>query len=157
MFKIFVYKLKKELEEVKSLHRIEMQEKNAAFELLKKQSTQEIEMKTREVTALLKLQSEQKIAQIELDSKKASAEIALTYEKKANDLEKKSNDKLLALQSKLMQDFQDKFTSAISKLHEEGNVTTKFVQDLALNMLGKNPATKTEVKMITKHESEEKE
>lgn len=144
MFKLFVLKLKKELEETKALHRIALKEKEAEIDLLKKNAEQEIEMKTREVTSLLKLDAQQKIAKIELDHKK-----------KFEDLRQSSHEETLKLKEQLLLDFQNKFTNAVSKLHEEGNVTTKFVQDLALNMVGNmapklpQPVTKMETKIIT--------
>jgi hypothetical protein len=141
MFKLFANKLRKELEEIRSLHRIQIKEKEAEIDLLKRNAQQEIEMKTREVISLLKLEADQKNAQLQIDS-----------EKKINEIRHKASEDLLVLKEKVLMDFQEKFTAATAKLHEEGNVTTKFVQDLALNMMGKQPTAKFEAKMITKAE-----
>lgn len=150
MFRFLVNSTKIKIAELKALHAIEINKKEADIKLLKENAQQEIEMKTREMQSLLKLKHDQQIAEIEMQAKKETATIALAFEKKANELEAKKNDEIHEIKEKLMLEYQEKLAEALSKLHSEGNHTTKFVQDLALQMIGKQPTTKLETKVITK-------
>lgn len=134
MFKLFQLKWKKELEELKSIHRIEMAEKDAALERLKKEHQSEFDIRINEATSLLKLQSEQKTKQLEID-----------YERKVTALRKEMSEDLLKVKEKVLQDGYEKLSVATQRLHEEGNITTKFVQDLAINMMNKAPSAKVKV------------
>ena len=136
MFKLFRLKWKKELEELKSLHRIELAEANAALERIKKEHQSEFDIKINEAVSLLKLKSEQKTAQLEID-----------YERKIYAIREEAASELWKTKEKLVQDNFEKFKETTQKLHEEGNITTKFVQELAVNMMKNSP--NPEVKVLT--------
>lgn len=149
MFKFLTLKLKRELEEVKSLHRIELAEKEAdlkrayadkeaAIARVEKDLKKENEIKTREVVSLLKLEAEQKQAKLGIDA-----------QVKINQTEQDCAKKLLQMQEALVKEHYEKLSEAMTKLHEEGNLTTKFTQELALKMMGGMPANKSETKVIT--------
>lgn len=134
---LFGSSLRKELEEIRHGHRLQMQELNAKTELEKKAWEQEKsfleknlkqnhELKTREAVTLVKLDSEERIKQAELS------------------FEAKHNQKVMELEK----DFNDRLKNALTKLHEEGNVTTNFVKDLALNMFSHVPETRTQTKIM---------
>lgn len=131
--KLFGHQLRLELEEIKHKHALEIKEMKADISREKKQwdedrqrmvdkQNQEHEIKLKEVLTLTKLDSEQRIKKAELDFESK-------YNKKCEELNATHYDKLAA---------------AMSKLHEEGNVTTKFTQDLALKMMESMPKHKTE-------------
>lgn len=141
MFQLFRLKLRKELEELKSLHRIEMKEKEAELERQKKDAVHSSELKLREVTSLLKLDSEQTLKKMELG-----------YEQKLQEEKRKQDQEKLNFQQEVLQTNYEKLTAAMSKLHEEGNVTTKFTQELALSMMANAPAHKTQVRVLSKPE-----
>jgi hypothetical protein len=149
MFTLLKLRLKREIEELKSLHRIEMAEleaksardladKEATFERKQKDANKEHELKTKEVVTLLRLEAEQKNKQVELN-----------YQRQTDVLKIELDQKLNQKTSDLLKESYDKLAAAMTKLHEEGNVTTKFTQDLALKMMGGMPEHKTTTKVIT--------
>lgn len=127
--------LLRELEHENTLH---LEETKASFdrersvwkedkERLRTQLIEEHELKLKEYTTLARLDYEQKTKQIELIAeRKINAEVA-----------------------KINKDYYDKLTDSMKKLHEEGNVTTKFTQELALKMMSSLPANKTTTKVLT--------
>jgi hypothetical protein len=135
-FKTLRLSVKREIEQLKALHRIELQEANAALEREKLKLAQEHELKITETVTLLKLESQQKIAQQKLD-----------YDRKLDAIKVESDSILMQAKEQVIKEGYDKLSAAMSKLHEEGNVTTRFVQDLALSMT-KNPIT-SKVKVLT--------
>ena len=46
----------------------------------------------------------------------------------------------------------ERMTDALAKLHSEGDKNSKFVQDLALKMVEKNPTNKSSIEYIEKKE-----
>lgn len=132
MFKgLFAHSLRMELEEIRHKHKLEIQELRAQLDRerhnweedkqrLINDLQRDHDLKIKEAVTLTKLQSEQKIKQAELD-----------YDRKLNEATKSLNE-----------DYYQSLKSAMTKLHEEGNITTKFTQELALKMFDKSPATK---------------
>lgn len=137
MLKLLKLKIRAELEEIRAAHRIAIKEKEAEIALVKKNADQELEIKTREVTSLLKLKHEQEIAQMKLD-----------YDRKLQDQKKKMQEDSLALRETLLKENHDKLGEALNNLHEKGNVTTKFMQEMAVGMLKQIPAAKVETKNV---------
>ena len=77
------------------------------------------------------------LAQLESDQKQA--QLKLDFEKKIIELTKNHNEELTALKIKLEADYYEKLKAALKTLHEEGNASTKFMQELALNMMKQGP------------------
>lgn len=102
-----------------------------------KQLADDFAMKEREAISLLKLDSEQKAKQLELNyqrliqEKEAANVLEITRLKSDH-----ANDKM-EFQTKTIQEHYEKLSKALNALHTEGNVNTKFVQELALKMLEK--------------------
>jgi len=132
------HRLRMELEELKHKSRLEIDairidvdrdkrqwEKDKKLEL--ERMEKEHEIKLREVVSLTKLDSEQRIKKAELE------------------YQTKFNEQCAALNKT----HYDKLASAMSKLHEEGNNTTKFTQELALKMMEGMPTSKVQTKVIT--------
>lgn len=149
MFKLLRLKLKNELEQLKALHDIEIQKKNSQIQILEnemkkklelreKELTQKNELALTEATTLLKLDYQQKLKQQEID-----------FQKQVNDLKVELEVSKAKFQKEIQDDNYTRLKDAMTKLHEEGNVTTKFTQDIALKMLDKMPASKTEHKHLT--------
>jgi predicted transport protein len=124
--------LRMELAELTHKHKLELEEKKASFdrekknwvedkERLVKKMTDEHEIKLKEAVSLANLESMQKIKQAQLDAERAF------------------NEKVGTLNS----EHYDKLSAAMTKLHEEGNVTTKFTQELALKMFNQAPKLNT--------------
>ncbi len=137
MFFQSIRRTKIEIEDLKACHRIEMKEKEAELERTKRDLLQAHELKLREVTSLLKLESEQKTKQLALDYQKRELEIKENAAKQISDFR----------ESELVKNY-DKLSSSLSKLHEEGNTTTKFMQELALKTFESGPVTRKETKKI---------
>lgn len=138
MFKLWHLKWKRELEEVRSLHDLAMKKKEAELEIQRKNLEAENERKVREVTSLLKLDSANKEAAMKHEYNKTILDLAKTYE-----------EKLIHMKQQLLDENYEKLSNAMTKLHEEGNVTTKFTQDLALKMMEGMPKAKVETRVIT--------
>jgi hypothetical protein len=156
MFKFLKYKLAAELEQLRSKHRIEidelvsqhervMKDKDAQMEREFANRKHELELQHKEIVTLLKLDSEQKQKQVELDFKRL-------LDEKRHELQQEFTD----LKEKLIKENYDKLGTELAKLHSEGNQNTKFVQDLAISMLGNVPESKTQVKVISRGEKENK-
>jgi len=141
MFKtLFTAKLRTELAEIKHQHQLEIQEMKAEIAREKKhweedkkrtekQLKDEHEIKLKEVLTLTKLDSEQRIKKAELDA------------------ESKHNQRV----EKLNKEYYDKLSESMTKLHEQGNVSTQFTRDLALKMIEGMPRNnaETKVKVLT--------
>ncbi len=112
---------KAELDRAKSLFE---EDKKRIESHLKKDA----EIQKQEIITLTKLESDQKQAQLKLD-----------FEKKIIELTKNHNEELTALKIKLEADYYEKLKAALKTLHEEGNASTKFMQELALNMMKQGP------------------
>lgn len=139
MLKLLRLKLKSELEELKSIHRIEMAEAEAKIEATRTKLEKESEIKLFELASNLRLKHDQAVAKIQLEKDR---EIDKIRNAAASDL--------LDAKEKLLADSTARIKDAMTKLHEEGNVTTKFVQDIALKMFEHAPASKSEMKFIGK-------
>lgn len=93
----------------------------------KKKLKDEHDLKLKEIITLTKLDSEQRIKQAELDAARRLNEHSANLNK----------------------EYFDKLSAAMTKLHEEGNVTTKFQRDIALEMLKGMPKNISETKVLT--------
>lgn len=145
---IFTSKLRMELAELKQKHQLELEVKQAAFdramknwtedkERLESKLKQENEIKLTEAVTLTKLESQQRTAQLELD-----------YNRKIEDLKTKNAVALAEYKTKLAEEYHEKLSVALNKLHTEGNVTTKFTQELALKMLEKAPPQTNRIELM---------
>lgn len=145
MFKIFRLRIQREIEELKHLHRIQLAEYDAALDRREKEIVQkekelakEHEIKLKETVSLLKLDSEQKTKQLEIDN-----------QRKVDALESSHRKEIAKEKESLLEEHYKKLSEAMAKLHEEGNVTTRFTQDLALKMLEGAPKHKVETRVLT--------
>lgn len=136
--RVFSSKLRMYLRELVHVHNLKIDEINAKFEREHKYweedkkralstMTQEHELKLKEAITLANLSSQQQAKQAELD-----------FQRKLNQETEKLN-----------KNYYDKLTEAMTKLHEDGNITTKFTQELALKMMESIPSHKSETKVLT--------
>lgn len=136
--KFFTHKLRMELAELKHKHQLEINEirANLATEerhwqedrrRLTAQLKEEHEIKLKEIISLTKLDSDQRIKKAELDA------------------EAKLNSTI----AELNKVHYEKLQQSMTKLHEEGNVTTRYIQELSLKMFESAPKHKTETKVLT--------
>jgi len=95
---------------------------------IESQLKKDAEIQKQEIVTLTKLDSDQKQAQLRLD-----------FEKQTIEITKKHNEELTTLKIKLEADYYEKLKAALKTLHEEGNASTKFMQELALNMMKQGP------------------
>lgn len=149
MFKLVGLKWKREFEQLKSLHDIEMQKKEAQLRFQERELTQRHELALTEATTLLKLDYQQQIKQKELDFQKALQEKSIEYQKVINDLKANQLMEQANFKQKVQDENYERLKNAMTKLHEEGNVTTKFTHDLAIKMLDKVPVAKSEHKYLS--------
>jgi hypothetical protein len=133
MFKLLGLKWKKEFESLKCLHDIEMAKKESALKIQAEELTKRHELALTEATTLLKLDYQQQIKQKEMD-----------FQKTVNDLKASQLMEQANFKAKVQDENYERLKDAMTKLHEEGNVTTKFTQDLALKMFEKVPTAKSE-------------
>lgn len=136
--KFFSRRLRMELEELKHSHHLVLEKMGATMSLQKRQWEEERifiekniraehDIKLKEAVTMTRLDAEQRIKKAELNA------------------EGKLNDRTAALNK----EYYDKLSEAMSKLHQEGNVTTKFTQDLALKMFENSPVNRTTTKVLT--------
>jgi methyl coenzyme M reductase subunit D len=92
----------------------------------------EFDLKEKEVIGLLKLDSEQRSRQAELDR-----------DRQIQELKMKHTEEISKLRSDLASEFYQKMQTELSKLNSEGNVNTRFVQEMSLKLLDKASATNT--------------
>lgn len=148
MFKLIGLKWKQEFEQLKSLHDIEMKkaesqlrllanEKAQEFQLMEAKLTQKHELALTEATQLMKLSYQQEMKQKDLD-----------YQRQINELKAGHLVDQATFRQKLQDDNYERLKDAMGKLHEEGNVTTKFTHELALKMLDRVPVAKSEHKYL---------
>lgn len=125
---------KKELElEVANLtQKLSHQEREQNMVL--REQTAAIDLKAREVAALLKLDYQQKLKQFEIDKQREL------------DVVKAESDKTrAAFEQKLSEDYYRRMKDALNQLHTEGNITTQFLEKMAVSMLGHLPESKVRV------------
>ncbi len=132
MFKIWKLRLKNELEQLKSLHQIELNKKDADMELRRRTLEKDHELKLKETVSLLKLDSDQRVKQLEIDNLR-----------KVNELTAKFESERTSFKEKFLNENYEKMTNAMTKLHEEGDKNSKFTQELALKMLDQMPEHKS--------------
>lgn len=131
-------KMRMHLEELKHKHGLEIDAANAKLELAKREWSsekqllenrlkQEHELKLKEAVTLTKLDSEQRIKQVQLDADRV----------------------LVSKMKELNESHYKELSASMTKLHEEGNVTTKFTQDIALKMFENMPKNSSETKVLT--------
>jgi hypothetical protein len=149
MYSLIKLRAKREIMEIQSIHKIAMAEleaklnranadKVSSLAIQEKELKKSHELQIKEVVTLLKLESEQKIKQIELD-----------HARMANALRAEKDNDVNKIKEELLKDQYDKLSAAMTKLHEEGNVTTRFTQDLAMKMLASAPHQKHTTKVLT--------
>lgn len=139
MFKLLKLKVASELAEIKSQHKIEMNAAKAEIDALKLEQEKSNELKIREVTSLLKIEHQQKLAQLQLDK-----------DRSIETIRQNAAEEVLRQKEQLIADSAKRLNDAMTKLHEEGNVTTKFIQEMSLKMLDHVPSHKSEMKFIGK-------
>lgn len=156
MFKLLKLKWQKELEEMSQLHRLQMKEKEAdlvrvtkdkeqSIALLEKKLTTESDMKLRESIALLEMNAEQK-----------EQTMTAKHKEELESVKREAKNEFIKLKDNLLSENFEKMSQAMTKLHEEGNVTTRFTQDLALKMMEGMPKAKLETRVITDGSNKEK-
>lgn len=138
------------IEEEQHKHKLEMQSKDAEFARSKKaweedktlmlkrfgeertdfetRLKSEYDLKLQEAVTLAKLDAEQRVRQVELDKSRATSELESKYAKEKSELEQK-----------LSQDYYSKLTAAMADFNANGNVTTKFMQEIAMKVFEKAP------------------
>ncbi len=137
-FKVLRLQVKKEIEELKSLHRIELAEKESQLTIKLKEQEASNELKVKEVISLLKLEADQRMKQAEMK-----------HQEQVEQIRRQAANELLSAKEEVLRQGYEKLSTAMGKLHEEGNLTTKFTQQLALSMMKSNPGTKSQVKVVT--------
>lgn len=148
MFNPFTSKLRIELNEIKHKHTLELQELRAAFvreqknwvedkARLESQMKKDHELKLNEAIVLTRLSSEQKIKQIEIDNLRSIEE-----------LKSSTSRDVFETKKLLSEEYYQKLSEALNKLHTEGNLTTKFTQELALKMLEKAPPQTNRIELL---------
>ena len=131
-------KLRMQLAEMEHKHKLQMEEITAKFNREKSEWEKDRErfvsdlkkdsdLKLNEAVTMAKLDYEQRIKQAEL-----------TAQEKINNHTKKLND-----------ENYEKLSTSMTKLHEEGNQSTKFLQEIASKMMGSMPKHKTQTKILT--------
>lgn len=138
MFKLFRLKLEKELAETKLIYEIEIKKKDAERKILEDSLRADHQLKLTEAVTLLRLDSEQKNKQLEL-----------SFQRKMDEFQRGKEQEFLKLKEGLLSDNHNKFNEVISNIHEKGNLTTKFVQELAVKMMEKAPPMRIETKSIS--------
>lgn len=122
--KFFTRKLRMELKEIMHQHSLEIKTKEAEFEIKERHWRED---KAREIT---KIREEHQLSldKLSLNSQATNQANSLRYQEEYN---KKVES--------LNKEHYDKLSAAMSKLHEEGNVATKFQHDLAVEMFKSMP------------------
>jgi len=105
------------IDEERSKHRVEMQSKEKEYEI-----------KQQEIITLLKLESEQKLKQAEIN-----------FERTKTDLLSSHKMEIAKLESKLAAEYYEKLSNALEEMNSKGNVTTKFMQELTMQMFAQAP------------------
>lgn len=136
--KLFTSKLRMELAELKHKHGLELKEKTADFMLAKREWVLEKEQLLKTLKEEHRLKLTEMVTLTKLEGQQLSKRAELDAESKLNSEIKK-----------LTTDHYESLKNAMTKLHEEGNVTTRFTQDLALKMLEGMPSNKSETKVLT--------
>lgn len=149
MFKLLGLKLKRELEEQRSLYDIEIKKRDSAIKLLEDESKSRLSLREKELVSKHDIALNEATSYLKLDYQQQLKQKELDHKREMDDLRAKT-----ALdQAKWRQELQDenytRLKDAMTKLHEEGNITTKFTHDLALKMLDRVPVAKSEHKYIT--------
>lgn len=137
-----------ELAELKHQHQLDLERAADKFNrekslwdqdkaLLVKKLTQEHGLKLNEVVTLTRLHSEQNTKQQELN-----------YLRQIEELKAKSLNEITAVKTRLAEEYYQKLSAALNKLHTEGNMTTKFTQELALKMLEKAPPQTNRIELM---------
>lgn len=148
MGSIFTSKLRMELEEIKHKHTLELERATEKFtrekqlwdedkNLLIKKLKQEHDLKLQETVTLLKLSAEQSSKQQELN-----------YLRQIEEIKSKAQTEIVGVKTSLAEEYYNKLSDALNKLHTEGNNTTKFTQELALKMLDKAPPQTERIELL---------
>lgn len=106
--------------------RQELANLKADHERTVKAQRQEHDLKIVELTTMTKLKNEQELAKQKLE-----------YEQKVQALTSKHVDEIAKLKTDLAKEYYDNMTKAMFDLNKEGSAQTKFVQEMALTMMGK--------------------
>jgi vacuolar-type H+-ATPase subunit E/Vma4 len=136
--KLFTSKLRMELAEIKHKHTLEIKELTAQIELEKRHWTEDRERLIKKLKDEHDLKLKEAVTMVKLDGQQQAKQAQLDADRKLN----------LEVQ-KLTEQHYESLKAAMTKLHEEGNVTTKFTQELALKMMQGMPANKSETKVLT--------
>lgn len=103
-------------------------------EEFEKYLTKDLEIKHNEAITLIKLESQQKIKQAELDRDRG-----------INDLKTEHAEELSTMKSELAEDYYNKLTKAFQEIQLNGDKNSKFVQDMAMKIMDRVPASRTEI------------
>lgn len=117
-------------EKNKMLKEHETEQANLKAELEKK-----AEMEMLEQSTMSKLKTEQQIAKAHFEAQKSVIE----KDHEISQLKRQHAEELATLKSDLSKEHYDDLRNNLEKFHTEGNATTKFVQDLSMQMLKNRP------------------
>lgn len=110
-----------------------------------KEKVSALELKSTEAAALLKLDFQQKVKQLELDSKRALDDARIAGQRALDDARAFAQKERSDFEKKLSDDYYARMKDSLTQLHTEGNITTQFLEKMALSMLGNTPEHKVRV------------
>lgn len=127
--------LRLELEQRSSRHQMEMNKERAAFDLEKAKIYEETGREKRNIQAEYDLKFKEAEAVLVHKIQKVGMEAKEKLQSALN----QNKFELLAEREKWMTESYEKLSGSMTKLHEEGNAQTKFVQEMAVTLLGQSP------------------
>ena len=92
----------------------------------------------------LKIKLESTAEKLKTEHQKKLNDLEKSYDQAINDLILKHEKDLSNFERKLREEHYEKFQEELTKLHTQGNVQTKFIKDMALEMVKKAPTHKVE-------------
>lgn len=100
-----------------------------------KQMQEEFELKEKKVIAALEDKMAKKVNEMTANHQQEVNNLKANHQRELADVEKKANERSNKKLEKMMEENYNKLKDSMAKLHEEGNAQTKFVQDLAKDMV----------------------
>ncbi len=136
--RLFSSKFRMYLRELKHSHNLEIEGVAANFNREKSHWEEDKQRALNRIVEDHDIKLKEAITLTQLSGQQQAKQAELNFERKLNEAT-----------ARLNKEYYDNLTEAMSKLHEEGNLTTKFTQELALKMMGSMPSNKSETRVLT--------
>jgi len=128
------------IEEERHNHKLEIKDKDAAAERLKKHAEEDKKRFEEKLQHQFDIKEKEAISLAKLDGEQQVAKLKLEHAQELHDLKVKHAQEVAASSTQSAKEFYEQMKVELSKMNTEGNVNTKLFHEMTLKLIDKAPS-----------------